>query len=127
MDQKQKSLLSTLFTVTLILFLFHLVATYFELYWTVWWIDLINHTLGGIVATLIAIVIWQRVGQKRNPTTQELILFVFLIGVGWELFEVTFGLVLVDEPGYITDSLLDVVMDMFGLFLSKVFLLKTND
>lgn len=119
MVTKNKTILGYLFTSTLLLFLLHTFAISFKLYWTVWWIDIISHLLGGSVVAFIAILLWMNGKEKRMPKNTELFIFVLLVGILWEVFELTFGVVATSDPGFLLDTLIDICMDLCGIIITK--------
>lgn len=124
MEKKNKTILYTLLMLAISLFLLHGVAIAFELYWTVWWIDIVNHLLGGTIVALIGTFLWLNGKEKRAPTKKELFIFVFFIGVLWEVFEFSFGLMSVSDKGFALDTVLDLCMDILGVFVTRFLLSK---
>lgn len=120
MQKNRKQLLHSLLPLSILLSLLNFTALKFHLYWTTWWMDVINHFLGGVIITIIFFVICLFADADFNPKKYfpKLILFAIAIGVLWEVFEVYFGLTFVDRQGYWQDTTLDMVMDMVGMFVT---------
>jgi len=66
----------------------------FHWYWEFWWFDIIMHTLGGIwVASAALWLLYFRDPSALKKELRASLLFpyslvsVYLVGVGWELFE----------------------------------------
>jgi hypothetical protein len=118
-------LLKLLFVLIWALALIHIAAEYFYLYWQFHWFDIFTHFLGGLWVGLAALWLWYYSGYiKNNGRFVGKALVVALvagltIGFVWELYEFIVwqlsgrGL----PPNYISDSLLDLVMDTVGAFV----------
>lgn len=124
MDSKNKKILISLFSLTVLLFFLHGIATVFELYWSVWWIDIVNHLVGGAVVSMIGVLLWLNGKEKRPPKPLELLLFVLFVSIAWEVFEFSFGLMSFSEKGVKFDTSLDIVMDLLGILVARFLLRK---
>ena len=99
----------------------HIAALHWYLYWHYAWFDLITHFLGGMwVALLSAWLITFKAGPIR---AREIIGIVLVVGIGWELFELFFGLTSIADRGYAFDTAHDLLMDfcggLVGFFVAK--------
>lgn len=95
------------------------VAIKLELYWTVWWIDMVVHFFGGLTVGLATLWLSSRFFDFRKWSTLRLsttaILGAITIGVLWELYELYFGITsLSDGIHYVTDTSSDILMDTIG-------------
>lgn len=93
----------------------HAVALEQYLYWKYFWFDIPMHLFGGITCALgYSILPFLRITIKeRYQTVLWYILFTVSIGILWEVFEVVTHISIV-EPGFIQDTLTDLLMDMLG-------------
>lgn len=124
-------LLSVLAILICIIVALHFAATSFDLYWTLWWYDIIVHFLGGAFAGLLAG--WLRFlsgyfGAPLIPSEFRVFCFVVLstlvIGIGWEIFERMFGHTWSIE-GYWLDTTMDVILDIGG-GIAAFYFFKSN-
>ena len=110
-----KTLLIFFFSSLITVALAHLVAIHFYLYWTYRWIDNPIHALGGVTVALgVSILPFLGVTiLEKFPPFWTTFLCVLFVGVVWEIFEITTG-IMVFEPGYVTDTVSDLLMDCIG-------------
>lgn len=90
--------------------------------------DVIVHGLGGLGIGYLLLF----VAQKVLPTYisfWKVFLFVLFsslfIGLVWEIFEYVYDIAVIPREDYVTDTLMDLFMDMFGS-LTAVFLYLKN-
>lgn len=104
-------LLAAQFVALTLLAALHNMALQLDLYWHFVWLDVASHFLGGIwVALVIQLVMAHQ--RRRQLRLAPLMLGVLLVGMGWELFELTTGLY--PQSNYFFDTSLDLLMDMMG-------------
>lgn len=100
----------------------HSMGNEFFLYWKWWWFDVLMHFLGGVFVA--ALFIWAYTFfLKNNPKPVFSLLAVFVVGVTWEIFELTTGLMDPSLEGYTFDTITDIVLDMLGSGLVAYLLL----
>lgn len=111
----QHRLAFLIFAISLItLAVLQTLALTFYLYWVYLWFDIPMHFLGGVTVALG----FYGIRWIANRTPKQFrgllgtFLFAFMIGMLWELYELLFAFPL--QPGYLADSLLDLVMDILG-------------
>ena len=103
-----------LFISVSVLAVAHFLALEFYLYWQYAYFDVPLHILGGAIAAL-ALFALRDLGMAvpvfllRFPMV---LLFVFVVGMSWEYFEVAAGLYRAEN--YAFDTALDIVMDLVG-------------
>lgn len=107
-------LLLPIFFLSCIIFSLHLFALAYFFYWTLWWFDILVHTLGGVLISWIAIALF----EKYKISKIEMILlyggFVpLLISIGWEIFEFVSGITFLSSQ-YSLDTTLDITMGVLG-------------
>ncbi len=92
----------------------HRLAFQFYLYWEYAWFDIPMHFLGGVVISLLFLVLLLASPSfNRWRSISFGLLFVFVIGILWELFEIVAG-ISPFEPGFVTDTIIDLCMDLAG-------------
>lgn len=93
-----------------------------HLYWKLWWYDILMHFLGGLWIGLASLWIYWFSGYFKTPKKDwetvfvVSILSVFVIGVGWEIFE--FFIEIDFSNNYVGDTTLDMIMDLIGSFVA---------
>jgi hypothetical protein len=95
----------------------HVIATSFYLYWTYLWLDNPMHALGGAVVALGFLVCFE--SYARGDFWRGLfatLTAVMLVGALWEVFEYV-TMIAGPEPGYVGDTILDLIMDFTGACL----------
>lgn len=96
------------------------------LYWTVWWIDMVVHFLGGLTVGLAFMWLCSYNNNFKNWSPKKLLFFALLgtiaVGIIWEIYELYFGLTsLSDGIAYFTDTGSDLIMDFIGGILSFLY------
>jgi len=111
-----KSTTFLLFFISLVtLAVINYLAIELFLYWQYLWLDIPMHFLGGVVVALGFLVVFPlHKRQTVSPGVWWSMLFVFFVGVLWELIEYSAGIALVGSSERIPDTVLDLVMDLAG-------------
>jgi len=124
---RKKFLLSIFFLASSIAFL-HMIGSEFFLYWRFWWYDIVMHFLGGLMVGMIALWVYNYFEYFKNKEINKSLIFLYTflvvlsVGIGWEVFEF---LIEVDfSNNYISDTSLDLIMDIVGSLFSSVVFLK---
>jgi hypothetical protein len=96
--------------------LWQLVGTILYLFWTTSWFDVVAHILGG--ATVAFFTLWG-IGRSTHPFSYINILSftlisVFMVGIVWEAFELTFHITDIHTLDYVSDTGLDLMDDLLG-------------
>jgi hypothetical protein len=117
-DRDMKILLTFFFSAFITLAVVHIVAMEYALYWKYGGFDIFMHILGGVVVALgQSILPFIRIRIFESPLRlRTSLLFVFCIGVLWELFEIGAG-ISIHEPGFVADTVIDLIMDLAGGFV----------
>lgn len=100
------------------LFVLNAAALKFDLYYSVWWADIVTHTLGGVI--LAALLVYLR---GDNVGKWKIVLSVLVVGLLWEVFEASTGMTSIEDRGYISDTLGDVFFDVLG---AKLLLMSSS-
>ncbi len=124
MKVTKKDILTPLAVTAGSLFMTDTLARMFYFYWTIWWMDVINHLIGGMVVTFFFLLFpYVRKGPPLHVFL-KLLFIVLVIGALWEIFESIFGLTNVVEIGYTIDTTIDMIMDVLGMVIAYVYLTK---
>ncbi len=111
----RQSVLRDLVAVGILVAVLHQHAIENAWYWSYWWMDIITHFLGGLFVGLLAFWFVTRILQF-SLSGKKLFYYIvgstILVGIGWEIFEFSAGLVIAQDP--IPDIILDLVMDIIG-------------
>ncbi|OGG85890.1 hypothetical protein A2392_00560 [Candidatus Kaiserbacteria bacterium RIFOXYB1_FULL_46_14] len=102
----------------------HFLSLNFYLYWIYPWLDSVTHTLGGVAVALG----WFSLRDLHVLSSERWFRFlpsmfsVLAVALSWELFEVAIG-VSIHEPGYIGDTISDIIFGfsggLFGYVMAK--------
>ncbi len=116
---KNYRLLWLSFVLIVLLGVLHVMASLFYFYWDIWWFDSVMHFLGGLSLGFFFLWVWLSSGvfEIRVPSKREAFLtsliFVMVVGIGWEVFEYVHGLTQSTEA-YPLDTFHDLVSDFIG-------------
>lgn len=109
---KRKELLITSLSFGALLFVLNEVALYLDLYWTLWWLDLAFHFMGGFAVGGLAVGLFLARGMSFWKSASIVLLTTFLIALLWESYEFLFRDSYTGE--YIIDTLTDVILGVAG-------------
>jgi len=92
----------------------HYLALEFYLYWQYVWFDVPMHILGGVVVALSLFAARDLGVSIPNAFFRlaPVLLFVMVVGILWEIFEVKAGLYMAEN--YVFDTAVDLCMDFVG-------------
>jgi uncharacterized membrane protein YjdF len=100
----------------------HYLGSRFDLYYLFNWYDIMMHLIGGIAIALLATWILEK---YNHATKAKILISVILIGIAWEVFEYFFGIALLPKENYVSDTIIDMIMDTIGaLIVISIFKLK---
>jgi hypothetical protein len=93
-------------------------------FWTIWWIDVVLHVLGGFAIGLMVIWAGTLMGWNRAHISDVRAFFlilglVTLIGIGWEVFEYQAGMFVVGQ--FFPDTYHDLFSDIAGGLIAYVY------
>lgn len=120
---KSSSLLYLSLALTILLYVLHLLAVEFYLYWYYWWFDYIMHFLAGLACGLAVYWVlfgsgwWRRQADKVVLPTLSVLISLIIAGAWWEIFEYVNGITDSHE-GYRLDVIHDLIMDSLGALLA---------
>ena len=128
MDRKKlaKRLIFLIFWILIVNFL----ANKFYWYFSIWYLDMIMHFLGGLWVGLVSIYLFSF--NKNFFWAFKILGIVFFIGLGWELFEIIVNDVITKNPLNFLDISSDIFFDLAGgamaiLYFIKRIMLKLRD
>lgn len=114
----EKKLFLEIFILSIVIAVIHFFASKYSLYWTIDWLDILMHFLGGFLIGLIAVFIFFISGYIHYPKEHTLVVIssifgtVLIVGLTWELWEVFVGFT--DVINDLGDTIFDMIMDMIG-------------
>jgi hypothetical protein len=114
---ERKKLFKTLAFLVILLFVLNHIASKFYLYYSLWWIDMPMHFLGGICAGLF--MVWLLPSENLFSELSwkyvfKIFLGVLLIGVLWEVFEIIFNNIIAQISFDARDTIHDISFDLSG-------------
>lgn len=111
---ERKKLLKKILFLILFIFFLNLLANKFYWYVSIWYFDMIMHTLGGIWLAFSVIFVLN-IQDFSRKIFFKIIFGVFLVGLGWEIFEFGVDEIILKNPfNTKIDTLSDLVCDTFG-------------
>lgn len=123
----RKGLLKHLIILMFFIFLADILAKHFYWYFSIWYFDMIMHFLGGVWAGLFFIWFFYGSGLDSKSLASKVIkifLFVLVVGVIWELFEIFANNHIAQEPFNALDSASDVFFDLAGGGMAAMYFLR---
>jgi len=111
-------LLFEIFFIGIVVAVFHKIALSLELYWTVFWFDILMHFLGGALIALIALFFIYDKHFFNFEVKNKFIIFsiavtsTLIVGLSWELWELYVGFTDIHLDKF--DTILDLIMDFLG-------------
>ena len=129
----KKSLIVTILSLAIFVFIVDLYANINFLYFKFWWLDNVMHTTGGLFVGLTSLYIYYYSGlfnakYKENDLIISLsITSAIIIGLFWELFEVGLETFIKNRYGIeiflalsIEDTIYDILFDITGSIIAIV-------
>ena len=122
----RNTIASILLTIVAAIVAVHYLATWYGWYYSVWWLDIPLHAMGGaFIGVLFFYLFRARHNVLENVNTIPFIIlgvgFVATIGIVWEFYEFWTDVWLLHKyaadnfPGWVHgDTLLDLLNDMLG-------------
>lgn len=129
---QNRSLATLIAWLAVLLALLHLAAIRFNLYYSIIWFDVVVHFVGGVFAGLWAlqIFLYRNIGDTMAPSRTKIfltaILGSLLLGLFWEIFEWSTGLIFTAKSTYAFDTVLDFVADVAGGIAAAVYMFQGN-
>ncbi len=126
-DMDTKKLLKRTIWLILFILIANLLALKFYWYYSIWYFDMPMHFLGGFFIGLASV--YFAVSRGGKGSAFKILSVVFLVGVGWEVFEILVDETVTSHPFNLLDSVSDLFFDMAGGALSLYYCynLKKNE
>jgi len=129
----RKKLVKILLSLIFLILVFHSLGN--KLYWysAIWYFDMIMHFLGGLWIALLGFYLFLSKNQSFRLSSEpkalagaiiKILLFVLLVGVGWEVFEISVNDVLARNPFNALDTFSDIFFDLSGGTLATLYFFK---
>ena len=117
----RKNLVKPITFLILFILIVNFAANKFYWYYSIWYFDMIMHTFGGLWVGLLGLYLFPSESFRFSLESKALtgavfkiLLFVLIVGIGWELFEIAVNDVIAKNPFDYIDSASDVFFDLFG-------------
>lgn len=116
--------------LVLLIFGFNLFATYWHLYFLIWWLDIPVHMFGGACIALIALSFYFRPTSLGFQKYSSLSMFVYaitatlILGLGWEVYEFVFDRAMSVNDLQLGDTIKDICDDLFGAGVATLLFIK---
>jgi hypothetical protein len=121
---KNKVIIPALSALIMVIAVLHVAAMNYNLYFYLWWFDIVMHFLGGLWCGYFTLyyVSWYEtkhaITWTRSRTWVAAVLATLLVGIGWEVYEYVFGFTFTLKSSYRLDTILDLVMDTSGAIVA---------
>ena len=123
---EQKKLAKRILFLIVFIFLLNLLAHKLHFYVSIWYFDMIMHTLGGIWLAL-AIIFILRIEKSSKQNFIKVILGVIIVGIGWELFEFGVDEIILKNPlNTDVDTFSDLLCDTIGGILGFIYYFRNS-
>ena len=109
----RKKLLRTVVFLIIFIFLANYLALKFYWYYSIWYSDMIMHFLGGLWIGL-AVIYLDPPHKPSFLSVFRVTMFVLLLGVGWEVYELFAYNDIVHVSFNLLDTLSDIFFDLAG-------------
>lgn len=121
----RKKLVKRLIYLIFFILIANFVASKFYWYSSIWYFDMIMHFLGGFWLGLAFFYLFSFENISARSIFQTLI-FILLIGLGWEFFEILVNDVIARNPFDSVDTVADVLLDLSGGLCAILYLYICN-
>ncbi len=118
----RKQILSMLAITIIFMAIVNLLAMKALWYSIFWYFDMPMHFIGGFVSSLLILYIfYNKISIYNKLPTFYIIIGIFVMGIGWEVFEYVFNNIIAGQPWNMLDTISDICFDLaggnFALFL----------
>ncbi len=123
---ERKKLAKKILFLIVFIFLLNLLAHKLHLYVSIWYFDMIMHTLGGIWLALALIFVFS-INNFSRQNFLKVIFGVLLVGLAWELFEFGVDEIILKNPlNTGLDTLSDLFCDITGGILGFIYYFRNS-
>ena len=119
----KKKLLIRLTSLIVFISVLNFFAHKFYWYFSIWWSDMPMHFLGGLWLGLVFFYLF----LPENLSLKlifKVSLFILIIGIGWEIFEILFINYINQNPFNILDTISDLFFDLTGGLFAILYFYK---
>ena len=126
MDRKR--LLKRILYLIFFILVANFIADKFYWYFSIWYFDMIMHFLGGFWLGLAYLYFFplKTLSFNFSQSIYKILVFVFLVGLGWEVFELLFNNIIAQNPFNLLDTSSDIFFDLAGGVFAILYFLKTS-
>ena len=117
---RKSLLLYTALVLIALLAVLHFIAGAFYFYWTIWWYDLMTHTLGGFIGALV--ILWFIKSQDNFKTFLITLGCLIAVGIVWEVFEYIYDIAALTD--YWQDTFSDLAFDGLGAIAACLYAMR---
>lgn len=119
----RRKLVKPLVVIIFFLLFMNVSANKFYWYFSIWWLDMCMHFLGGFWISLVSLyIIWPK--DFNIKLIFKILAIVLLVGIGWEVFELFFVNYLANNNFSLSDTSSDIFFDIFGGLCAILYLWK---
>ncbi len=118
----RKKLLKIITVLMLVLFVADFLAKMFYWYSSIWWFDVLMHFSSGFWVGLFFLYVFT--AKESFIPVVKVLLWVLLIGVLWEIYELYVYQHLMGIPFDIFDTISDIFLDLFGGLCAILYIWK---
>lgn len=109
----RKKLLVRIAVLMFFMFVLNQIGTTFYWYFSIWWFDILMHFWGGFWVGLFFLYVFVSKKSSSVPVF-KVALWLLLVGVLWEFFEIYSNNFIGQTPFNLMDTLSDLCFDMAG-------------
>ena len=120
---EKKKLSKRLVYLIFFILLANFLANRFFWYYSIWYFDMIMHFLGGFWIGLASVYLFSHKNSFQKLVF-KILSVVFLIGVGWEIFEIIVNNITTQTSFDYLDTISDIFFDLSGGALAIFYFYK---
>jgi len=119
----RKKILKYLVFLMFSIFILDAIGQKFFWYYTIWWFDIVMHTISGFWVGLFFIYFFSR-NNLQFPSILKVIIWVAVVGILWEFFELIVHNYIGRDLFDLIDTLSDLLCDYIGGTLAILYFSK---
>jgi hypothetical protein len=109
---KRKELIVTSLSLGGLLIVLNEVALFLNLFWTLWWLDLVFHYIGGLAVGGLAVGFFVKRDMDFWKAASVILLTTVAVALLWESYELIFRETYTQE--YVVDTITDIILGVAG-------------
>ncbi len=122
--ENKKKILVRIVSLIVTIFILNYLALKFHWYFSIWWFDMPMHILGGFWVGLCFIWYLKPKDLSFNNII-KIILGFLVIGLLWEIFEISVDKIIMQNPFNVLDTISDICFGLTGAFFSVLYFSKS--